>query len=223
MNIRNFFRKRTTPRPAREGQGEGLLPLCIEGIGQALLTPEPDDAELAAQALLEMLSLPPDTSHRGGAKKHHGKHKDTDPTPGPSPTREGSAYGQDGAAAPRPSEGRGRGGVEAADAAHDARYYKHLAEKIRQTSEHQRLRVTRFLAFVEQELRKRHLPVYGDGSLGLLEAELRKRMGIVDREGGELKHRWQNCLADVTVRLMKAAHDGDGAPTITEPGGNEGD
>lgn len=70
-----------------------------------------------------------------------------------------------------------------------------------------RLRVARFLAFVEQELKKPYLPTYGDGSLGLLEAELYKRIDIVEREGGELKRRWQRCLALVTVRLMDAARN----------------
>ena len=54
---RLFRRKHTTPHPAREGQGE-RLPLRIEGVKPAPLTPQPDDAELAAQALLESLASP---------------------------------------------------------------------------------------------------------------------------------------------------------------------
>ena len=56
---------------------------------------------------------------------------------------------------------------------------------------------------VEQELKKPHLPVSGAGSLGLLETELYKRIDVIERVGGELKKRWQHCLADVTVRLMQ--------------------
>nr|MCR4958560.1 hypothetical protein [Prevotella sp.] len=62
-------------------------------------------------------------------------------------------------------------------------------------------------AFVEQELRKPHLPAYGPGSLELLKAELYKRMDVIDREQGELKRRWQHALAEVTIRLMKVHGD----------------
>lgn len=198
MNIRNFFRKRTTPRHAREGQGEDLLPLRIEGIGQAPLTPEPDDAELAAAALLELLvsSGKSQVSSKHARKRPEAKGSTTAE---PETLRSALPLGSSKNLKPKTSD----------DTARDARYYRHLADRIRQTREVQRQRCVRFLAFVEQELRKRHLPVYGDGSLGLLEAELYKRMDIVDREGGELKRRWQHCLAEVTVRLMKAAHDGD--------------
>ena len=78
--------------------------------------------------------------------------------------------------------------------------------------------MVRFLAFCEQELRKPHLPAYGDGSLGLLEAELYKRLDIVEHEGGELKRRWQHCLATVTVRLMQATHHEDAEPSPTTDG-----
>lgn len=52
-----FRRKHTAPRPAGNGVGE-RSPLRIEGVKPAPLTPEPDDAELAAQALLETLASP---------------------------------------------------------------------------------------------------------------------------------------------------------------------
>ena len=54
---RLFRRKHNTPLPTGEGPGE-RLPLRIEGVKPAPLTPEPDDAELAAQALLESLASP---------------------------------------------------------------------------------------------------------------------------------------------------------------------
>lgn len=62
----------------------------------------------------------------------------------------------------------------------------------------------RFLSLCEQELQKRNIPAYGNGSIALLEVELYKRIDIVDREGGELKKRWQECLAEATLRLMEA-------------------
>lgn len=52
-----FNRKHNTPLPTGEGSGE-RPPLRIEGVKPAPLTSEPDDAELAAQALLETLASP---------------------------------------------------------------------------------------------------------------------------------------------------------------------
>ena len=176
MKFRNLFnRKRENatqePEPAPQ-------PLAIEGIPQAPLTPEPDDAELAAQALLEMMA----------AKQHSRRHG------------KGARRNND-ITVSRDNE------KEEAVTPYTASYYRHLARKMREAREATRLRVARFLAFVEQELKKPHLPTYGDGSLGLLEAELYKRIDIVEREGGELKQRWQHCLALVTVRLMDAARN----------------
>lgn len=50
-----FRRKAATPTPQQKGQGVEPVPLRIEGVKPAPLTPEPDDAELAAAALLELL------------------------------------------------------------------------------------------------------------------------------------------------------------------------
>lgn len=152
--FKNIFR-----RKKQEGGGEPA-PLRIEGIPPAPMTAEPDNAELAAQALLESLS------------------------PNPSP--------------------KGVGSNKTEPKAGTAEYYQRLAEKIRSAQEASRLRALRFVAFVEQELEKPHLPVSGAGSLGLLEAELMKRIDVIERVGGELKTRWQHCLATVTVRLMQA-------------------
>lgn len=182
MNLKDLFhRKRSVPVGRTDGEPQ---PLRIEGIDPAPLTPEPDDAELAAQALLEMMS---EQSLKDHLKDHHkDSHKDT------------------AAEVTTPSHsGEGRGGVSSP---RDAKYYKDLATRIRQAHEAARLRTIRFLAFCEQELKKPHLPAYGPGSLGLLEAELYKRIDIIDRYGGDLKRRWQHCLADVTVRLMKLSH-----------------
>lgn len=138
-------------------------PLCIDGMAPAPLTAEPDDAELAAQALLEqMAGVLDDNAEKSGRKKQREPAK---------------------------------GSVE---------YYNQLAEKIRKVQESARIRATRFITFCEHELKKSDLPVTGEGSLSLLETELYKRMDTIEREGGELKRRWQRCLADVTVRLMQA-------------------
>ena len=87
----------------------------------------------------------------------------------------------------------------------DADHYHRLAEKIREAHFNARLRTLRFVAFCEQQLLDPHLPLTGKGSLGQLEAELLKRIDTIEREGGELKRRWQHCLATVTVRLMQGS------------------
>ena len=67
--IKKFFRRKTaTPTSQQEGAGE-RLPLRIEGVKPAPLTAEPDDAELAAQALLESMTNPHPASPRGGEKE----------------------------------------------------------------------------------------------------------------------------------------------------------
>lgn len=83
-------------------------------------------------------------------------------------------------------------------------YYQAIADRIREAHRLSALRATRFVAFCEQELQNPHLPLYGPGSVQLLETELYKRLDAVSREGGELKRRWQHCIAEVTVRLMEA-------------------
>lgn len=177
MKFRNLFNRKPPGTP--QEQASAPQPLTIEGIPQAPLTPEPDDAELAAQALLEMMA-----AKQHGHRHGKGARLNTEKTASPDNEKEE-------AVTPR-----------------TATYYRHLARKMREARETTRLRVSRFLAFVEQELKKPNLPTYGDGSLGLLEAELYKRIDIVEREGGELKRRWQHCLALVTVRLMDAARNG---------------
>lgn len=148
-------------------------PLRIDGVGEAPLTPEPDDAELAAQALMELMMA----NHGDWLADTKRKTKDQVPVPMTAPP-------------------------------HDAKYYHQLAAKIRAARESSRLRTLRFIVYCEQQLRLPHLPATGKGSLQLLETELLKRIDIIEREGGELKKRWQHCLAEVTVRLMDAFHTG---------------
>ncbi len=146
-SLKNIFRKKN----------QEAKPLKIEGVAPTPMTPEPDESELAAQALLEkMAEVRQDKAIRKRKK-----------------TEKGSAE-----------------------------YYQEMAEKIRKAHETASLRTQRFLAFCEQELKKPNLPKEGPGSLGLLEAELYKRIDLVEHHGGELKSRWQHCLAMVTVRLM---------------------
>jgi hypothetical protein len=172
--IRGFFYSSQKAEPQ---------PLRIDGVGEAPLTPEPDDAELAAQALMELMMANhgdwlADTKRK--AKDSHGDRLLRSQTQVPVPMT----------------------------APHDAKYYHQLAAKIRAARESSRLRTLRFIVYCEQQLRLPHLPATGKGSLQLLETELLKRIDIIEREGGELKKRWQHCLAEVTVRLMDAFHTG---------------
>lgn len=199
MSIFHFFHSRKREGGAQAEKPEPQ-PLRIEGIAPAPLTPEPDDAELAAQALLEhMVQVSSSKFQVSSGDADKGKRKDK------------------AAAAPHPSKGRGQGAgsqpetlnlkPETSGEVRDANYYKKLAERIRSAHEAARQRTVRFLAFCEQELAKPDLPLTGPGSLGLLEAELYKRLDVVDRHGGSLKTRWQHCLANVLVRQMQAQGD----------------
>lgn len=167
-----FRRKAATQTPQQKGHGVEPVPLRIEGVKPAPLTPEPDDAELAAQALLESMC------------DVRSKMEDV----------------RDVAAdAHQPS-------------VRDAQYYHALADRIRLARDQATLRTMRFVTWCEHELEKRDLPIEGKGSLAQMEAELYKRIDTIERVGGELKRRWQHCLANVIVRRMeeerKATEDG---------------
>ena len=176
--LKNIFRRKEKQEPQ---------PLRIEGVGEAPLTAEPDDAELAAAALLETMA----EVQCSGFKVHGQKEKKHESlTDNHKPIR-------------------------------DANYYKELASRIRQAHDAARLRTMRFVAFCEQELKKADLPLEGTGSLGLLNAELMKRIDTIERVGGELKKRWQHCLAEVTVRLMQATAHTDSTDNDTNTKNND--
>ena len=163
--FKNIFKKIFSGGRGRKTQ-QRTLSLSIEGVGQAPLTPEPDDAELAAAALLEMMA-----EANGRAPKNQS-----------TPNTQSNQNNQ--------------------SAPIGAAHYRAIADRIREAHEAARRKAMRFVAACEYELQKPDLPVTGPCSLGLLEAELYKRIDIIEREGGELKRRWQHCLAEVTVRLM---------------------
>jgi len=196
MNIKNLFhRKRRVPVGSADRKPQ---PLRIEGIGPAPLTPEPDEAELAAQALLEHMCEQSRKDHLKDRHKDHHKDSHNDKAAGSVPV--GSSTSE----AAKPSAADGKFEVP-----RDAAYYRQLADRIRQAHEAATQRTLRFVAFVEQELQKPSLPLSGPGSLGLLEAELYKRLDVIERRGGELKKRWQHCLATVIVRRMQAEETTD--------------
>lgn len=141
--------------------------LAVEGVQAVPITPEPDDAELATEMLLDVLE-------KGESRDGNEKEK-----------------GEEG----KKKEGR------------DSAYYNALASRIKKAQAVASFRATRFVAWCEDQLKRPDLPVTGPGSLQLMDAELYKRIDTVERMGGELKRRWQHCLAEVTVRLMKVAEE----------------
>ena len=176
--MKNFFHKLFRKRKSltvRSTSGrllptgrKNLKPLTIEGVGEAPLTAEPDDAELAAQALLEMMAEASDKSRNN-----------------------------DKAARRNNDITLSRDNEEKKTAA----YFRALAARIKAAHNASELRAMRFVAFCEQELRKPDLPLEGPGSLWLLNVELMKRLDTIERVGGELKKRWQHCVAQVLVRI----------------------
>ena len=155
-------------------------PLRIEGVAPAPITPAPDDAELAAAALLE--SLAEKKVSQKSQKSQKGLKRKKNPS---ALSHQPSALNQPLALSPQPSK----------------EYYEQLAERVREGREMEARMTLRFVAYCEQELRNHLLP---EGRIAGLERDLLQRMDIVEREGGELKRRWQHCLAEVTLRLIES-------------------
>ena len=129
-------------------------PLRVKGV-KVTMTPAPDDAELAAQALLETLC--------GHLEGSHDRGKGSEPEKGTTA------------------------------------YYRALADRIEQTRQAEKLQALRYLVYAEQQLQghdMEHLSETESGLYGLQAA--------VDREGGELKKRWQHCMADIMVKKIGA-------------------
>jgi hypothetical protein len=173
--IKKFFRRRRADETAEQPSATPQ-PLRIEGVKPAPLTPEPDDAELAAAALLELLV----SSGKSQVSSKHARKR---------PEAKGAT------AEPET--------LNLKPETHDAAYYRRIAERIRLARDQATLRTMRFVTWCEQELEKRDLPIEGKGSLAQMEAELYKRIDTIERVGGELKRRWQHCLAEAIVRQMK--------------------
>lgn len=187
--LKKIFRRDSSHQ--KDGVGERLL---IEGT-HTQLTPEPDDAEVAAQALLESLC-----AERGS--KRFARFK-----------------------ALRAFKGFKRGvatGSQQTRQAQDgtAEYYRELAERVKEAHEMEARLTVRRLAYCEQELRN---PLLNAEQLAELERGLYRHMDAVDREGGELKRRWQHVLAEVVVRsptLALPSREGK-APPQPSPVGRE--
>lgn len=167
--------------------------LRIDGV-KTVMTPAPDDTELAAQALLESLA------GNSGSKVQGSRFKVKDQKKGrkQKDNRESSTMNHE-------SEAK------------DAAYYKQLSEKIRKAHELERRAAMRYVAYVEQQLKlvqgsgfrvqdsSNHEPCtmnHKPESIATLEHGLYKHQDTVEREGGELLKRWQKCLAECILKQM---------------------
>ena len=148
------------------------------------MTMEPDKAELAAQALLEVM-----LDKQKQRRKKANVYEDSD------------------------NAGKSGESVEPGkpNTLQTSEYYHQLSDRIRQAYASSRQRTLRFLCYCEQQLRNHDIPLFGSDSLNLLQTELLKRIDVVDRVGGEIKARWQHCLAEVTLRQMEASARSDEA------------
>ena len=142
------------------------MPLRIEGIGPAPMTPEPDDAELAAMALLE---------HQLEAMS----------------SRPSKARGE----ISRQARDDKRGGVSKTP---DTAYYQSLASKIKSAHQMEAHLATRYVAYCEEMLKEQP----DIDTLGTLMQGLFKHQDAAEREGGELKRRWQHCVANIALAQM---------------------
>lgn len=147
------------------------------------MTMESDKAELAAQALLEVMI---DKQKRRRKKADVSDKSET-------------------------SEKSDKSGSTKPNFLQTSEYYHQLSDRIRQAYASSCQRTLRFLCYCEQQLRNHDTPLFGAGSLNLMQAELLKRIDVVDREGGDIKARWQHCLAEVTLRQMEASARSDEA------------
>lgn len=182
--IKALFQKKSKQEPQ---------PLRIEGVEPAPITPVADDAELAAAALLESLAENKATrkSRNQRSSKSHS-----------------SSHGN-GRVASEKDEAKSQKKVShkshPSDLGHQPskEHYEQLAERVKEGREMEARMTMRLLAYCEQELKNPLLPI---GRIVGLERDLLQRTDIVEREGGELKRRWQGCLAEVTVRMMNSVH-----------------
>lgn len=153
MRFFTIYRRKKMKDPVRT--------LRIDGI-KTTITPKPDDAELAAQALLES---------RIYGDKTQRKHAQN----------------------AKPQQGT-------------AEYYGELSEKIKAAHEADKRAAMRYVSYVEEELKHQPSDI---SHLTSLEQGLYQHQNAVEREGGDLKQRWQKCLALVIVKQMTAASSED--------------
>ncbi len=109
------------------------------------------------------------------------------------------------------AERRNHGTTEPRKSANPAKgskeYYKALSEKIKAAHEQDRRAALRYVAYCEAQITSAISPQPSD--IAMLKQGLFKYQNTVEREGGNLKRRWQHCLAEVTIRQMQAVADSE--------------
>lgn len=148
--IHNIYRRKVMKDPVRT--------LRIDGVKAPVMTPKPDDAELAAQAVLEHMS------EKGKKKKEVKTKQPKDGTP---------------------------------------EFYQQLSGKIKEAHSQEARDAMRYLSYTEEELRQQPTTE----QLIEIERGLYQYQDAAEREDGELKARWQNCLAQVMVLQTKDIPD----------------
>ena len=195
--LKNFVRNRK-----REPLTLNPEPLTISGIPPAPLTPEPDDAELAAAALLEEMTAP-SNSPEGERKKHGSGLTFGRACSHSEELMRASLFSRLLATFKVKGSGfNSQLSIPNSQFKGSAAYYRSLGDKIRKARTTEAYTAQRYIAYSEQELQKASVMADG-GALALIEQGLFKHMDTVEREGGELKTRWQHCLAEVTVKGME--------------------
>lgn len=133
--------------------------LRIDGVKAPAMTPKPDDAELAAQAVLEHMS---EKGHKPEKKAKEKQAKEGTPE-----------------------------------------FYQQMRDKIKEAHTADARDAMRYLAYIEEELKENP----NQEQLVEIERGLYQHRDAAEREGGELKVRWQNCLAQVIVLQTKDIPD----------------
>ncbi len=174
MNFFKMFRRKTS----RE-----VRPLRIEGC-TVPMTPKPDDAELAAQALLESMA-----DGRRGRGGHH-----------PAAVRRQATDGVKGAAYYRDLRERIRES-RAAEKRLALRYLAYCEQELAQI-ENGKLKI-------ENDGDSENNHPSSIVNYQLLERGLYEQQEVAEREGGELLARWRHCLVDVIVRKTNLIENAD--------------
>ena len=205
---RIFKRKQFKPQPRQ---------LRIDGV-KTTLTPTPDDAELAAQALLETLASD------NGSRRNKGNKGNVSSATIPAQLLSvisfiSAGHKKDSAGHKKDSAGHKKDSA----GEKDAQYYRNLSEKIRAAHDQERRAAMRYVAYCESQITSAiiachtqtfrsenhqtsdisHQPSdisHQPSDIAELERGLYKHQDAVEREGGELLKRWQKCLALVIVR-----------------------
>lgn len=133
--------------------------LRIDGVKAPVMTPKPDDAELAAQAVLEHMS---EKGHKPEKKTKERQAKEGTPE-----------------------------------------FYQQMRDKIKEAHTADARDAMRYLAYIEEELKENP----NQEQLVEIERGLYQHRDAAEREGGDLKTRWQNCLAQVIVLQTKDIPD----------------